>query len=160
MEKITKILACVDLSDYSRMTMEYADQLSQGLAAKIFILNVLNIRDIEAIRMASEYYPEGANVEAYIQDKKAQRYQLIQEMIQELFPAATREIQILIKTGTPFEEILHVIETEKISLVVMGNKGRSNLARTLFGTTAEKVFRHSPVPVVSIRDRTKMTRKT
>jgi nucleotide-binding universal stress UspA family protein len=159
MKKIRKILVCIDLSDYSKLTMEYADQLSGGLESKIVVLNVINVRDIEAVKMASEYYPEGANIELYVENKKAERHQLVRELIQDLFAAGTEEIEIFITTGTPFEEILNVIESENIDLVVMGNKGRSNLARTLFGTTAEKVFRHSPVPVVSIRDRSKMTRK-
>ena len=64
-----------------------------------------------------------------------------------------------IDTGVPFECILQAIETEGIDLVVMANKGRSNIARVLFGTAAEKVFRHSPVPVVSVRDRERFTRQ-
>ena len=32
------------------------------------------------------------------------------------------------------------------------NKGRGNLSRVLFGSVAQKVFRHSPVPAVGVGD--------
>ena len=72
----------------------------------------------------------------------------------------TVQVNILIREGNPFNEILSVIEEEKIDLVIIGNKGRGNAMGTLFGSNAEKVFRHSPVPVLSVRDRTLFSRKT
>ena len=63
-----------------------------------------------------------------------------------------RWMRIEIVEGVPFEEILKCIDVERVDLVIMGNKGRSNLASTLFGSTAEKVFKYSNVPVVSVRN--------
>jgi nucleotide-binding universal stress UspA family protein len=59
----------------------------------------------------------------------------------------------------PSEQILKTIETEDIDLVVMANKGRGNISKFLFGSAAEKVFRHSPVPVISVRDPEKFRRE-
>ncbi|HKK00421.1 MAG TPA: universal stress protein [Desulfotignum sp.] len=39
-----------------------------------------------------------------------------------------------------------------MKIIKMANKGRGNLSRVLFGSAAEKVLRHSPVPVVSVRN--------
>ncbi|UQA58556.1 universal stress protein [Polyangium aurulentum] len=36
-------------------------------------------------------------------------------------------------------------------LIVMGTHGRSGIKRALLGSVAEKVVRHSPIPVLTIR---------
>ncbi|MCF8043561.1 MAG: universal stress protein, partial [Desulfarculaceae bacterium] len=59
--------------------------------------------------------------------------------------------RVVILNGHPHDELLKFLRDEEISLVVMGTKGRSNLAGALFGSTAEKVFRRAPCPVLSVR---------
>jgi nucleotide-binding universal stress UspA family protein len=68
------------------------------------------------------------------------------------------KMRIHIDVGIPFDAILKTIETEEVDLVVIASKGRSNLLGTLFGSNAEKVFRHSPVPVLSVRSRERFSR--
>ncbi|MBW2195942.1 MAG: universal stress protein [Deltaproteobacteria bacterium] len=57
------------------------------------------------------------------------------------------------KVGHPSDKLIQIIEEEGIDLVVMGAKGRSDLPHALLGSVAQKLFRHSPVPVLSYRDK-------
>lgn len=155
-DKIHKILACIDLSDYSLMTLGYAVELAKGTDTQIVVLNVINQKDITGVEMISGHFPGCfstlMDVEEYIKEVKKDRLKNLKRLIKENFFHEKSMMSIKIETGIPFEKILEVVETDNIDLVVMANKGRGNIARVLLGSAAEKVFRHSPVPVVSVRD--------
>ena len=158
MIKIKKALVCVDLSDYSKMTMEYALSLTSGIVSQLVLLNVINSRDVEAVKLASHYYPGEINVELFLKETKADRQQRIHEMVKQFPIPEIVQTNIIIKEGNPFNEILNTIKEEKIDLVIIGNKGRGNVVGTLLGSIAEKVLRHSPVTVISVRDRAQFVR--
>ena len=153
MTEIKKVMACVDFSDYSKMTMEKAVEIVKGLPAEIILLNIINNRDLDAIRVVSPYFPGTFTVESFIEKTSNDRSQKILEMIDQFFPDEKQRMRIVIRVGVPYEAILKAIDEEKVDLVVLASKGRSNLIGTLHGSNAEKVFRHSPVPVPSVRSR-------
>ncbi len=159
MADISKIMVCVDLSDYSKMTIEKALAIVEGLPAEILLFNVISNRDIDAIRTVSPYIPGSFSVENYIKRVSDERRQIIEEMIDQYFPEDKPRMKILIHVGIPDETILKAIDIEKVDLVVLASKGRSNFISTLHGSNAEKVFRHSPVPVLSVRSQESFSRK-
>jgi nucleotide-binding universal stress UspA family protein len=153
MKDIQKILVCVDLSDYSNETIEYALTFKKGFGAEVLLLNVINQRDVDTLRSTDYYFPGKIDVEEFVLKVRQERENNLKKLQQEYSSQGMDSIKIQVGEGVPFEEILKTIDAEKADLVIMGNKGRSNLASTLFGSTAEKVFKYSKVPVVSIRSK-------
>lgn len=160
--KINKILVCIDFSEYSVMTLGYALEFAKAADTQIMVLNVIHQRDISGVEMAVGYFPgyfsNDVNTEDYVKALKEDRHDKLKNFIKENFFDEKSKMSLIIDTGIPSECILKTVETEAIDLVVMANKGRGNIARVLFGSAAEKVFRHSPVPVVSVRDKIKFKR--
>jgi len=159
MNKINKILACVDLSPYSLMTLEYAVELAKGTGKQIVVLNIINERDLDTVRRVADHFQDKINYKDYIRDMEKNRLVKIKTLIKENFFDEKSMMSIKIDTGIPFESILKAVKTEDADLIVMANKGRGNISRVFFGSAAEKVFRHSPVPVVSVRDKSKFKRR-
>jgi nucleotide-binding universal stress UspA family protein len=158
-KKIHKILACVDFSEYSLMVMEYAVELAKDSNTQIVVYNVINQRDIDMVEIGCRHVSSFIFVSEYIRDVKKDRQLMIKNMIKEHFFEEKSMMRFKIEQGFPYEQILKTIETENIDLVVMANKGRGNISKVFFGSAAEKVFRHSPVPVVSVRDKKIFKRK-
>ncbi|HET7340960.1 MAG TPA: universal stress protein [Methylomirabilota bacterium] len=56
-----------------------------------------------------------------------------------------------VRRGRPDEEILAAAAESGVDLIAMATHGRTGLGRLLFGSVAESVLRHAPVPVFMIR---------
>jgi nucleotide-binding universal stress UspA family protein len=74
--------------------------------------------------------------------------------IKMLVPAAERaglEIDEVILSGMPFLEIIRYAKANDVDLIVIGTHGRSGMEHIIFGSTAEKVVRKAPCPVLSVK---------
>ena len=60
-------------------------------------------------------------------------------------------VSTIVRTGNAADEILKAVEETKADLVAMSTHGRSGLRRLAFGSITDKVLRHSPVPVLTVR---------
>lgn len=150
MKGIRKLLAACDFSDYAEEVVTYAANLCQLLNAELVLANVINRRDVDAVSHVALYY-SGLNVDNYVTEQHRQRQEMMDEFIAKLeLPA--EKITKKISVGEPYSELVRLIHSEGAELVVMGLKGRSNLADMVVGSIAEKMFRRSPVPVLSIRE--------
>jgi nucleotide-binding universal stress UspA family protein len=53
--------------------------------------------------------------------------------------------------GPPFRQGVQYASEHAVDLIVMGTQGRSGLDHLIVGSTAERVVRHDPCPVISKR---------
>ena len=58
--------------------------------------------------------------------------------------------ELVVDAESVHEAILDVARSRGVDVIVMGTHGRTGLARTIIGSVADRVVRHSAVPVVLV----------
>lgn len=150
MDNFKKILVPLAFTDYSQGVFECAVQVALTNNASLIVLSIINSRDIESVEsIVSMGYDVDA--EHYVEEIRKDRKQKLNKMAEEA-NIDKDKVKLLFKVGKPVDEILKVINKEAPDLVVMGTRGRSSLKNSIMGTVAGKVFKRSPVNVLSYRD--------
>lgn len=153
MNKINRILVPCDFSQYSGQVLEFAAGITEQMSAGLIVANVLNQREVETIRAAIgpiDMIKQTIYLDEFISKTKESRLQKIQKLVEDT-SSSDVVIKKLIRVGAPYQELIQTVKDENIDLVIMGTKGRSNLPGVLMGSTAEKMFRHCSVPLLSVR---------
>lgn len=150
MSDFKKIMVALGITEYSEGIFNYAAKLASALDSDILVVNVINSRDVEAVRRVSAM---GYNVdgEHYVDGVRKEREAFLADIVARSgFPEARVRKEVAL--GNPMDALLRVVLRENPDMVVMGPKGRTDLEHVLVGSVAEKLFRRSPVTVVSYRD--------
>jgi nucleotide-binding universal stress UspA family protein len=150
MDEIKKIMVAVGFSEYAEGIFNYADKLAAKLGAELIVANIINSRDVEAVSAITNMGYD-LDPERYVKELKDERQSDFDEMAKNA-SLSKDSIKLILEVGNPIDELLKIIIDENVDLVVMGVKGRTDLEHILIGSVAEKLFRRSPVTVVSYRD--------
>jgi nucleotide-binding universal stress UspA family protein len=141
---VKKILWPTDFSRSAEKALPYVTSLTQKYGAEIHVLYV-----IEDIAHQKGWYGEfeREKVDKLMEwaDKSAKkRLEQVCEKYLEGCPLYIKHIAV----GDPAQEILKLIDKEKVDLVVIATSGEKGHFR--FGSVAEKVIKNSPVPVTTV----------
>jgi nucleotide-binding universal stress UspA family protein len=143
--RLQRILAPTDFSPGAEQALRWAMGLAARFGARVTLLHVLDL----SLGALAGLSPEVAAMPATIELAERVRAE-VEEQMRELtarFPDAV----VVLREGTPRAAILEVAKEIGADLIVMGTHGRTGLAKVLFGSVAEHVVRHSPVPVLTVR---------
>jgi nucleotide-binding universal stress UspA family protein len=138
---ITSLLLATDFSDEARRAEEYASALAASWQIPLSVMTVLE-------------FPPGMNPDyavnkQYLTDRMHDASTRLAE-----FKERTRRRGIVatthIASGIPSERVIAAAQSEKADLLVVGTRGKSGLAHVLLGSTAERVIRSAPCPVLAV----------
>ncbi len=138
-----KILFPTDFSDASQKAVKYIKQLKGAGAQEVIILHVIDEKELLVLSRASDQYLQ---ITAHMENEIAKDMAAVEaEMIAEGF-----RVKLQVKTGKPFTEIMMAAAEEKVSIIVVGSHGKSNIKEMFLGSVSENVIRHARVPLLVI----------
>lgn len=137
-----KILFATDLSTSAERAEAYACTLAASWGATLTVMSVLE-------------FPPGLNPEypvnrLYLAELMKQATQGLVD-VNERTSARGVVVQTRIATGIPSEEVLAVARAEGTDLIVVGTLGKTGVEHVLLGSTAERIIRTAPCPVLAVR---------
>lgn len=139
-----RILFPVDFSEVQEGMIEYVLTTAEKFQSEIFILYVA--RDLTYFTELDVPHP---SIYSFHQDIQKGAEKKMKEFCDSNFMEKSYSSHILV--GDPATEVVNFIEENGIDLVIMGTHGRQGLNRIVFGSMAEKIARHSPVPILIIK---------
>ena len=141
---IKTILYPTDFSDYAQNAQKYAVELAKKFKAKVVLLHVASI---PTYPVAYEIAVDIKALDDEIQTAARKRLDKIQEEI----AAEGLKVETQLAIGQPFAEIVAAARNVNADLVVLATHGLGPVKHMLMGSTAEKVVRKAPCPVLTVR---------
>lgn len=135
-----KILIAVDDSPVAEKVALEGFLLGKQLNAEMALISVADI----AFVIAEGGVTPREMTEMIKDDLKKVQKMLIKNIFKE------QKVWSFIEEGTPADMIKKTCDEWEASLIVIGTHGRTGLSHILMGSVAERVIRHSPVPVLVV----------
>ena len=146
MISLKRILLPTDFSEHSVYAQKYACAFAEQFDAELHLLHVFH--DLAGIIFDPFFgTPIGECIQQDFRETAEVRLRAM------LDPKWAEERHVVCATaqGTPFLEIIRYAKRNDIDLIVVTTHGRTGLSRLLFGSTAEKLVRKTPCPVMVVR---------
>lgn len=147
-QPIRKIAVPIDFSPYSMTAVSYAAILAKFFNAALVLINVIDQRGLDSFKHLISI-TIASDAERFENKRVADRTKRLRSIATEMKQQGL-QIETHVVVDLPFRGILKCVTQSKSDFLVMVTKGRTNTADVLVGSCAEKLFRRSPVPVLSI----------
>jgi nucleotide-binding universal stress UspA family protein len=143
--KIEKILVPLDFSPSSLQALDYATSLAKRFRAAIHLIHVHPPDEAASTPGAAHLLLESAET--------------IERLNEELTGIHRKRVEPFcpenchVRGGQPYQEIVRLAREIDADLIALSTRGHSGLKRLLLGSTAERVVRSGPCPVLVVRKR-------
>jgi nucleotide-binding universal stress UspA family protein len=139
-EQAGVIVVAVDFEKASLKALEVAKELGKSMGAEVIMAHVYQVPMFTYPGLEPALLPT-FNAEISTAAKRA---------VEEL-AASHGGLRAMLREGDPSTELLAIANELKAKMLVMGTHGRSGIAHLFLGSVAERVMRHSTIPVLTVR---------
>ena len=139
--KIKKILVPVDFSEHSQIPVNRGIAIAREFNAKLEFLHVVEM----------ESHPEFYTIsfEPILKANPDLKQHIIKNMIK-ITGISKEEAAYAVTEGKVYKEIKKYAENNRIDLIVMATRGKSELEHFLVGSNSERVVRIASCPVLTV----------
>ena len=141
-----QIVCAVDFSDCSLAALKYALSLAQEADAQLTVVHVLTSQLVPDALLADQHL----SVLAYQRRREDEAQRRLDEAVPATATAYCR-VESTIVRGKPWREIIGIATAQQSDLIVSAPRPAA-VDLMFFGSTAQQVVRHSPCPVLTLRN--------
>jgi nucleotide-binding universal stress UspA family protein len=141
------ILVATDFSTCAGAAFKVAKNLAHQFGAKIVLLHVIQQGTVARVAEHLKVEPDS------LLPRFREEAQLHLDEFQQECGCGSLEVTSMVTVGIPFQEIAVIARDLAVDLIVIGGYGRSGrgpIEEVFFGSTAEKVVRLLPCPVLCV----------
>jgi nucleotide-binding universal stress UspA family protein len=144
MENFKNILVAIDFSTYSVQAVEDAKTIARKFKSTVYLAHI-----IDAVpELAAE--DSGRSFESVSHHARNLAMISLENYAAQYF-SLKDNVKLVVREGSAEEELLMLIQDQKIDLIVMATHARTGLAHLIAGSVTEKVIQKSPVPVLVVK---------
>jgi nucleotide-binding universal stress UspA family protein len=142
-----KILVPLDFSEPSRLGLEYALGFAEEFHSTVVLFHSVFVSPyLMGNRFTAHQVPMLISSE-----QKSARAEM--ENLGEAISRKGGRVETKVAVGSPVEQIGKYVRKAGVDLIITSTHGRSGLSRAFMGSTAERVVRYAPCPVLVVPNR-------
>ena len=139
------LVVTTDFSETTRLAFAPALAIARGFSSSIVVVHVVEDR-------LPAFVDEFAAIPLEeILESQARRASQELERFLEPYQGSGVPLERVVLRGTPHLEIARLAAERGAGLIAMSTHGRGFISHALFGSTAERVVRRAPCPVLTVR---------
>lgn len=140
-----RILYPTDFSDEAVKSVDYIKELRGAGAKEVIILHVIDRRGLNDLaRFAKKDF---AGILVDMEQKARAEIRPVEEELK----GVGLKVKVRVEQGGPCDKILQVADEEKVSIIIAGSHGKSNIDSMLLGSVSYKLVKRVNIPILVVK---------
>ena len=138
--RFKRILVPIDFSATSQKVLRHACRYAEHFNASLILMHV----NPTAFAAEFKHGLKRSENEELLAHFHAQLAKLHKDQ-----KSISKKVETVVASGSPFAEVCRVAADRKADLIMISTHGRTGLDHVMLGSTAERIVRHAPCPVLT-----------